>query len=521
MVKITKPYHIEHAKKSLSEKVNDIFKARAIKNPNKYIWINRGKDNFVITDSKVKLENYSEGDGIAFYWKEKKSNIILWRFEKSKGWTENSAKIFALSFNPNFEQVEDSMKIIQNYDDEELLNYDIRKSIYEFLKKFYKKEDHKIPKLNNQFIYKNKKSMDDKMKLLADLSNQELEEFLEEAKKQRLDIVKSKDSKKSNDIFKVHGDLKAFKTFEKNKKGEEIEKWKLKTTFTSNKADLHLDVTSKKAIKKGIKKLQGEVIAIRFEHQSLDYGAWDTFRTYEKNGILYGEAEGELDKNLRRTQDLWKEIYDYGKRFATSYGGKSLDWHYIEDEETGYILRVFDDIKWFEISLTTRPANPDTAMEVMNKYASKIEDTIDTNNLIIKSSKMAKSKKETAKKAVEPKNKETVKKAVKPKKNAITNTDLAKSIVEVAKSIENLNKSLEENQAESGSAIDELSKRLEKLEEAPAKRKSVIKSKEIDKVEDPEDKEKDKEEKKSEVELSKRYPLTMSLFKAKKEKLNN
>ena len=130
MVKITKPYHIEHAKKSLSEKVNDIFKARAIKNPNKYIWINRGKDNFVITDSKVKLENYSEGDGIAFYWKEKKSNIILWRFEKSKGWTENSAKIFALSFNPNFEQVEDSMKIIQNYDDEELLNYDIRKSIY-------------------------------------------------------------------------------------------------------------------------------------------------------------------------------------------------------------------------------------------------------------------------------------------------------------------------------------------------------------------------------------------------------
>jgi hypothetical protein len=134
---------------------------------------------------------------------------------------------------------------------------------------------------------------------------------------------------------------------------------------------------------------------------------WDTFKTDEIDGVLYGYAEGELYQKYSRTKDLWHDIYDLGKQFAASYGGHWIDYHLFMDEGTeDLVLRVFDEVVFDEISLTTRPANPDTALEVLNKYAVKLESLVrdDITYEDIESMNTKKNLRETEqlKKSVEP-----------------------------------------------------------------------------------------------------------------------
>lgn len=366
--------------------MTDIEKAKMVTNPNDYIWIVRGKKDFLLDRSDVFLKVYSKEKGVAYYYEKDKDkeSIVAWRFEKDKGWTEDNAKIFATIYKPTKKSISEAIEYINEYNGSgELLSIDIRKTIYEILtphaEKFYKD----IPKLNTQIVYKTIKSMKDKMKQLVELANESFYNFITQSLEERPNVVKNKELKKSieNEGYKFFGNLDVYKTItpKRTEKGEmvEEERWMLKTTFTSNKADSDNDVTSKKAIVEGINELKGKVIPIRLEHdRKQDYGVWYEFNAYEKDGVLYGEAIGELDKELHCSQDLWKAIYERGKKFATSYGGRCMDYYY-DKAMDGTPVRVLNSMRFEEISLTTLPANPDTAIEAMNKYASKLEATLD------------------------------------------------------------------------------------------------------------------------------------------------
>ena len=209
----------------------------------------------------------------------------------------------------------------------------------------------------------------EKMRLIAEKENKIFQERMKKRKSNIENITKN--NKKIKKGFKLFGNIESY--IEKNKKGNEM--WKLRTTFTSNKPDVAMDITSKKAIEKAIKNL--DLIPIRFEHKEENYGVWDTFKTVEKDGVIYGVAEGELDQNLNRSKDLWYSIQK-GTKFATSYGGRYIDFHYFKSEKSGKNYRIFDEIVIEEISITTSPANPDTALERLNKYAKEMEKAVET-----------------------------------------------------------------------------------------------------------------------------------------------
>lgn len=384
-----------------------INKASVVKNPNKYIWIRKQKSGN-ITDKGVKLEIHDDSRGIAYYYKDDKANILVWRFEKSKNWTEDTARVFALAFGSgtakSLQDAEEVVKSINEWDglEETYLSHELREELFKFITPLYSNSGVETPKLETQIIYRTAKFMKDKMKLLVELSNQKFHEFIEQAQGERPDIVKSALKDKVEEKgFKFFGTVEAFKIIEKAKDGgKDKERWRMKTVFTSNKGDLHWDVTSKSAIEKAVSDLAGKVIPIRFEHGTEDFGVWDTFKTEERDGILYGIAEGEIYQQYNRSQDLWHDIYELGKEFATSYGGRWIEFHWYAKEDTGEVLRVFDEIVIEEISLTVRPANPDTAVEVLNKYAVQLENTLDNNVLtdIISKSKVTMNKKDELKK---------------------------------------------------------------------------------------------------------------------------
>lgn len=362
-----------------------VMKAEQLTNYNKYIWIKTGTEKFLLTDSDVVLQLQDKSAGVAYYYKTEPKNIVIWRFIKSKGWTEETANQYVLAAYSMLgkSQAMELVKNLNEFDGENYMTKSQREAVHEFVSK---NVEFNLPGLVKQKEYEMATDTKEKMKKLAELSNMEFHSFIDEAQKERLQIVRNADKFKADEQkgFKFHAQLQAYKIVEKDENGKNQERWMLKATFTSNKADLHWDVTSKAAIEKAVADLQGKVIPIRFEHQSEDYGYWETFKTYEKDGILYGLAEGELDSSLSRSKDLWKEIFEYGKEFAVSYGGEWMQMHYEKTDEDGEdydILRIFDEIVIKEISLTTRPANPDTTLEALNKYAGRLERHLDLQEL--------------------------------------------------------------------------------------------------------------------------------------------
>lgn len=208
----------------------------------------------------------------------------------------------------------------------------------------------------------------DAMKLIAADSNKEMEEYITWALDNRLDVVKSFEEK-ANKGFKVFGNLVAEKRISKAVDGTQTERWVITTRFTSNKGDVTWDVTTKDAIIDAVKELDGKAIPIRFGHiEGDDYGAWTRFWTEEKDGVLYGYAEGELDQRLNKAQDLWTAIYEDGKKFATSYGARVINFEWVSKDD-GETYRLLTGISFKEISLTQMPANPDTTlMEKLDKH---------------------------------------------------------------------------------------------------------------------------------------------------------
>lgn len=510
-------------KKSLEAK---IIKAEELADYNIYIFIATTQKNFLITDDAVKVKVVNEETGVAYYYKEE--NVpLLWRFKRSNGWAEETAKIYVIAYNGiSSQEAKSIVDSINSYNGVDYLERSLRKSIYDLVKNSV---DIEIPKLNSQYVYKNMKTIEDKMKKLADLSNIKFHEFLDQAMEMRLDIVKSLDVKKNVEEkgFKFHGVVKAFKVVEKNTDGIETVKSRLKTTFTSNKADLYVDITSKEAIKKAVSNLVTKgVIPIRFEHGTDDFGVWDTFKTYEKDGVFYGEAEGELDMNLTRSQDLWTEIYTYGKEFATSYGGHWIEFHYHYDDTTNEALRVFDEIEIEEISLTTRPANPDTALEAVTKYAKKLEETIDDSSLnkfiTNKSMEVKEIKKDTTVAPTEVKPVETPTETVTPTEPVNPEATVTEPVVETpvapapvadpAPKVEETTEAekayiakLEELNKSYTDTITSLSKRVGVLEGKPVEPKAVIKNANGEVVEDMAEVEKDFKEK---------FPMMYAVAKA-------
>lgn len=536
-------------------KKQKINKAREVVDPNKYIWIKTTEDKSLITDSDVVLNTIDKSRGIANYYKGDETNVIVWRFARSKGWEYEAALTYVLSTNPSKSLVDSAYEHVTEFKKGNVyLSAEKRAEIFKHIEAFSINNNLVVPKLVSQKVYKNMSDIKDKMKKLAELSNVKFQEFMEVAQDERLKIVKSEVKKEvEKQGFKFHGVVTAYKSIRKSEDGTESESWRLRTTFTSNQADLHWDVTSRKAIESCVEKLKEKgVAAIRFEHEQEDYGVWDTFRTYEREGILYGEAEGELDQHLARSKDLWYEIYELGKQFATSYGGYWIDYHWYQDD-AGNIVRVFDDIEVEEISLTTRPANPDTAMDALNKYASKLERSINLDNdsiMKVKESLKKSLDTEVKKEApVEPEKKEEVAEtteetvvepaaeqapseepatAEEPKaeetasaeepaseepakegedteksKANDSETSIAKALGEIAKAMSDISKSQ-----------SELSERVAKLEQKPSARKSVsgvVEKKEVAASEDPNSTDKNAE--KLEQEFAKSYPMMNLLRK--------
>ena len=509
---------------SIKNEQKSFVKARAVKNPNKYIWIFVDSKSLIITDKDIKHKTYSKAKGISYYYKEaveQDDEIVCWRFNRNKDWTEQKARIFTLGRSKYIKSLKRAIRLINEYDGKDIIDKATRESMYNPIANKLINLGEKVPKLERQFVYIRKNQMKDKMKKLVELSNITFREFIDDSQEKRPNIIKSeykeKVEKKGFRFFS--GKVTGYKVITKDKDGKEQEHWKIKSIFTSNKADSTFDITSKKAIKGAVKELkEKKVIPIRFEHGSKDYGVWDEFKTFEKGGVLYGVAEGELYQDYSRSKDLWHDIYELDKEFATSYGGNWIEFHWYQDDDNG-VIRVLDEITINEISLTQRPANPDTTMEVLSKYAEQLEDSVDfsktnKNNLKNIAMKLKKAKKtigETlSKDGVEPQDQETSteeedvepKEEEKPQNEEIVEGDEEDTVDEKEEEEEEEN---EENTEEEDKSIkteellsvvknltekiDDLSETVEKLKMSPEKRKSVAKMKN-DEIENKEDGEK-------------------------------
>lgn len=359
-----------------------IDKAVLPSDPNAFVWI--FNDNTAnLDEQKFKVEVLDSEKGIARYVNKETGDIVAYRFNRETGWSEETASIYALTQIKSVDEAQKALDEIQIHKGGIQYSFGDRQNIYIIAKKIFESNNLAVEPLNTQRIYKTMKSIKEKMKELAEVSNISFKEFIEYSNENRLDVIKNNSDFQAiqKQGAKVFGTVKAIKLTSTDSEGNtEDEKWVLRSVFTSNKADSTYDITSQEAIKKGVDGLSGKVIPIRYEHQSDDYGVWHKFWTEEKDGVLYGYAEGELDKSLNRAQDLWTELYEYKKQFATSYGAVLKDFSWETDEKDNQ-YRVLNELEFYEISLTTRPANPDTALEALSKHASQLESYIEVKNL--------------------------------------------------------------------------------------------------------------------------------------------
>lgn len=336
--------------------------ARQISDANKYIWIYKVQG---VNYLDLVAEILTDVKGVYVY-RDKDNNALIWRFDRAE-WSEETARIYAYSTVLTKNEAMKSFNSINEYDGITYMSSGERNMIYKNLKRFGVDQ-----KLNNMEEYKNAKEINDKMKLLAQSSNSQMIDFINSSLQSRLDVTKS-DNKPDFD-FKVFGNIEY-----KSVNNDGTDEARLVTTFTSNTADLENDIVSKSALEKAIKSLNERVIPIRFEHGKEDFGVWDKFDLVEDGDKVVAKAEGLLDLSLNRSKDLWKEITEYGKQFASSYGAyfKSIHKEKINDQ----YVTVVDDIDFFEISLTTRPANPDTVVNSIKKGFRNFIKNIELKNM--------------------------------------------------------------------------------------------------------------------------------------------
>lgn len=340
---------------------------------NAYIWVPIGKKSYPLDDPTVQLT--TQGEGVSYYSKD--GDRFLWRFDRTT-WREDNANLYSITHSLSPVEVKRAMNLLNGYTGA-FLTKEQRVEAYKSVQMYTETE------LISYKQYQIMKSIQDKMKLLSEKANANLMTHALNAREQLPELVKSVDLHKAlvEEGFKVFGNLEAYVVKSKTTDGEVDTKHILKTTFTSNGVDLDYEITSGEAIKSAVAKLSDSVIPIRFEHGKEDYGVWYSFNTTQKDGKVYGIAEGELDMSLNRSQDLWRQIYDYGKQFATSYGGRVIKSHIEQDKTTDTLVNIFDEVEFKEISLTSMPSNPDTAVEAINKYFTQIQD-----NLLVKTTDM-------------------------------------------------------------------------------------------------------------------------------------
>lgn len=235
------------------------------------------------------------------------------------------------------------------------------------------------------------KSITEEMRLaVSNVDNTSYLDHVKWCKEQKLNIVKNQDKQIELDKgFKIVSDsLEAILI----KSTDAEDRWVIKSSFVCNKSDIVNDITSSNAIKGGIDKFMtslkdGKRIPLRKDHREDNYGVitsmWyvDTQDTIDGKdvAVTYGFLEAELDKSLNRSQDLWRDITIYNKKFGMSYGAVVTDFTFEKDSETGTILRIIKDLEFKEVSITPKPAIVEAGVVSAKKYASKIIKNLNMN----------------------------------------------------------------------------------------------------------------------------------------------
>lgn len=139
--------------------------------------------------------------------------------------------------------------------------------------------------------------------------------------------------------------------------------------------DLQRDIVSKEAIKSMEKSLQRHLVKMNDEHKegwSSEISDSVSLQTDEQYNLI---VKARLN-GMSRANDLWYALTEANKRLGLSIGGRVLDYDYdvVEKDGEEITVRILKNIDLDHIAVTSRPANPKTWLDAINKSLSDEED---------------------------------------------------------------------------------------------------------------------------------------------------